>query len=217
MLLTLERITVLPGQKLILNNLTWKEFEEILEELGENRGTRIAYDKGRLEIMSPLPEHETDKILISDFVAIILEELDIEFWCLGSTTFKNPLMNQGIEPDNCFYIKNELLIRGKDRLDLSIDPPPDLVLEIDLTSRSYPHIYEALGVPELWRFEKGILEINILQNGRYIKSESSLNFPDFPLKKLFPKYLKKCKKEGRNKTMQAFRKLIRKYIKNNHS
>lgn len=215
MLLTLERITVLPGQKLILNELNWQEFEEILAELGENRGTRIAYDRGTLEIMSPLPEHETSKVLISNLVEALLEELDMEFWCLGSTTFKSKLISKGIEPDNCFYIANEKAVRGKDKLDLTIDPPPDLALEIDLTSRSYPNIYAALGVPELWRFEKNNLQINILRNGQYIESESSLNFPNFPVKKVIPEYLNKCKKEGRNKSMRAFRDLVRIYIKNN--
>jgi Uma2 family endonuclease len=209
MLLELRKITVEPGQKLILDEISWQEFEAILEDLGEHRGSRIAYDQGRLEIMSPLPEHESGKLYISNFIEIMLEELDIEFCPLGSTTFKSELLQKGIEPDNCFYIQNEAAVRGKDRLDLTIDPPPDLALEIDITSRTYPNIYQALGVPELWRFTRGSLEINLLQDGEYIKSESSLIFPNFPLQKILPEYLQKCKVEGRNKTMRAFRNWVR--------
>ena len=128
MLLELKQITVPPGQRVLLHNINWQEFEAILEDLGEHRASRVAYDSGTLEIMTPLPEPETGKVLIGNFIEILLEELDIEFWSLGSTTFKNPLMSQGIEPDNCFYIQNEAAVRVKDRLDLTVDPPPDLVL-----------------------------------------------------------------------------------------
>jgi Uma2 family endonuclease len=127
-------------------------FETLLTELGESRASRLSYSKGTLEIMVPLMEHEVTKVLISDLVKILLEELDIEFWPLGSTTFKNQNIAQGVEPDACFYIQNEAAVRGKNRIDLETDPPPDLAIEIDLTSRTQFNNYEALGVPELWRY-----------------------------------------------------------------
>lgn len=209
MLLELKRIHVPPGQRVLLEDVTWTELEAILEELGEHRAARIAYDRGILEIMAPLPEHEFDKEIISDLVKALLEELDIEFVSLGSTTFKNQFMEKGIEPDQCFYINNEALIRGKKRLDLTIDPPPDLALEIDITSRTHPNIYQALNVPELWRFEKGNLQINILQNSIYIESQSSLNFPGLALVEVIPQYLEKSKTAGRNATLKAFRSWVR--------
>ncbi len=208
MLIKFKQLDVQPGQSILLKDVSWQQFEGILEELGEKRASRIAYDKGVLEIMSPLPEHERNKEVLGDLVKVLLEELDIEFLPLGSTTFKNQLMSQGIEPDNCFYIQNEATIRGKDRLDLTIDPPPDLALEIDVTSRTHPNIYEALGVPELWCFEKGKLKIYILENGKYIDSSSRI-FPNLPIQEVIPEYLQKCKIEGRNKTMKAFRNLVR--------
>ena len=211
MLLELKRITVPPGQRVLLHDISWQEFETILEDLGEHRSSRIAYDRGILEIITPLPEHEVNKSLISNFVEILLEELDIDFWCLGSTTFKNQAMLKGIEPDNCFYIKNEAAVRGKDRLDLTIDPPPDLALEIEVTSRSNPSIYETLGVPELWRFTRGNLQINILRNGKYIESDRSDIFPNLSLGEVIPEYLTQCKTMGRNKTMRAFRNWIREF------
>jgi Uma2 family endonuclease len=213
MLLELKRINVPPGQKILLEDVSWQEFEAILDELGEHRAARVAYETRILEIMTPLPEHEINKELVSDFVKILLEELDIEFCSLGSTTFKNPSMGKGIEPDNCFYIQNEAKVRGKNRLDLTQDPPPDLALEIDITSRSHPSIYETLGVKELWRFEAGKLQINVLVNGKYVESKNSSIFPDLPLTEIIPQYLSQCKTEGRNKTMKAFRLWVQESVK----
>jgi len=215
MLLEVKKIVVPPGQTVVLKDIDWSEFEEILEELGENRSSRIAYDNGILSIMTPLPEHEVNKVLIGDLLKVLLEELELDFWSLGSTTFKNKIMLQGIEPDDCFYIQNESLIRGKDRIDLAIDPPPDLAIEVDLTSRSNPNIYAKLGVAELWRFEKGKLRIDILLDGIYVDSEASSIFPNFPLLKIIPEYLAKAKANGRNKTMKEFRQLINKLITDN--
>ncbi len=212
MLLKLKQINVPPGQHVLLTDISWQEFEAVLEDLEEKRSSRIAYDRGTLEIMTPLPEHEINKIFISNFVEILLEELDIEFCPLGSTTFKNELMNIGIEPDNCFYIQNEAAIRGKARLDLTVDPPPDLALEIDVTSRTHPNIYQALGVLELWLFENDKLQINVLQNGQYIESEFSPNLSQFSIREIIPQYLNRCKTEGRNKTMKAFRAWVQEQI-----
>jgi Uma2 family endonuclease len=128
-----QRIEIPPGQHVLLQDVSWQEFEAILEDLGDHRSSRLAYDNGILEIAMPLPEHEYDKEIVGDLLKALLEELDIEFLTLGSTTFKVPELSKGLEPDQCFYIANEARIRGKKRLDLSIDPPPDLALEIDVT------------------------------------------------------------------------------------
>lgn len=212
MLLELKRIYVPPGQRVLLRDVTWQELEAILEDLGEHRAARIAYDRGILEIMAPLPEHEFDKEIISDLVKALLEELSTEFISLGSTTFKNQAMAQGIEPDQCFYIKNESKIRGKKRLDLAVDPPPDLALEIDITSRTHPNIYEALKVPELWRFDRGKLQINVLQDGHYVESQQSLNFPLFPIIEAIPQHLEQSITAGRNATLKAFRIWVQKQL-----
>ena len=212
MLLEVTRITVPPGQTVVLENVSWTEFETILEDLGESRASRIAYSKGTLEIMTPLPEHEVNKVYLSNFVEILLEELDIEFCPLGSTTFKNQAMFKGIEPDSCFYIQNEPAVRGKYRLDLTIDPPPDLALEIDITNRSHPEIYQALGVRELWQYKRGELKFLLLQNGQYVESKTSANFPDFSLLEIIPQYLTQCRTEGRNKGIKAFRSWVKEQI-----
>lgn len=212
MLVQLSQLVVPPGQRLILKDINWQKFEEILAELGDRRAARIAYDQGLLEIMAPLPEHEASKEIIGDLVKALLEELEIEFWCLGSTTFKSEAMSQGIEPDQCFYIFNEALVRGKNRLDLSIDPPPDLALEIEITSRTHTNIYEALKVPELWRVDRGRLQINLLQAGSYVEVEQSPIFPGLPLAEVIPQYLRQSKTIGRNPTLKAFRHWVREQI-----
>lgn len=121
-------------------------------------------------------------------------------------------MAQGIEPAQCFYIRNEAAVRGKKRLDMAIDPPPDLALEIDVTSRTQPSIYLASGVPELWRFDKGKLKINVLYNGDYVESEESPNFPGLPLVEVIPRYLEESKTGGRNATLRAFRTWVREQL-----
>jgi Uma2 family endonuclease len=211
MLLELGRINVPPGQRVILEDISWQEFETILEELGDNRGSRLAYDNGLLEIMMPLPEHEDDKEIIGDLIKALLEELDIEFRSLGSTTFKRST-TQGLEPDQCFYIQNEMTIRGKKRIDLTVDPPPDLAIEIDVTSRTHPSIYEALQVPELWRFDQGNLQINTLRFGKYQEVLESPNFPGLDLKQAIPHYLRESKILGRNKVLKAFRQWVKEQV-----
>ncbi|WP_316432517.1 Uma2 family endonuclease [Leptolyngbya sp. NK1-12] len=213
MLLELSRLSIPPGQRVLLHDVSWQEFELILQELGEHRAARIAYDDGILEIMTPLPEHEDDKEIIGDLIKALLEELDVEFRSLGSTTYKNQAMLKGIEPDQCFYIQNESVIRGKKRLDLTVDPPPDLALEIDITSRTHPSIYQALGVPELWRFDRGKLQINVLQQGKYVEVENSPTFPVMPLKEAILRYLEQSRTAGRNATMKAFRQWVRERTK----
>ncbi len=201
----LQQILVPPGQQLTMTDVSWLMYEQLLEEFGEKRGSRINYSQGILEIMVPLPEHEDDKTIIADLIKILLEEFDREFRSLGSTTFKSEAMKQAIEPDECFYIENEAEIRGKKRLDLKIDPPPDLALEIDITSRTSLDNYEKLKVRELWRFNGTKLEINILQNNQYIQVTESPHFPGLTLTKLIPQYLELSKVQGRNKTMKQFR------------
>lgn len=208
----LKQIVVPPGQQIIMTDISWQMYEQMLEEFGEKQRGKINYSQGVLEIMVPLPEHEVNKVIIGDLIKIILEELNLEFWSLGSTTFKSESMKQGLEADDCFYIENEAAVRGKKRIDLTIDPPPDLAIEIDITSRTRFNNYEVLGVKELWRFNGTKLEINVLQDGEYMQCEASPHFPGLPLCEVIPQYLEQSKIEGRNKTMKAFRAWVREKI-----
>jgi Uma2 family endonuclease len=212
----LSQIDVQPGQRVILKNISWDDFEQILAELGDRRASRLAYYKGILEIMVPLAGHEDGKEIIGDLVKVILEELEIEFRSLGSTTFKQRNMNAGVEPDACFYIQNEVEIRGKERIDLNFDPPPDLAIEIDLTRDSdiKKNSYAALGVPELWIYDGRSLKIYSLQERQYVATEHGQIFPDLPIVEIVPQYVTRSRVEGRNVAIKAFRRWVVEYIKN---
>ncbi|MDB9322841.1 Uma2 family endonuclease [Nodularia spumigena CS-591/04] len=205
MLLELQQIIVKPGQEMLLKDISWQQLENILAEMGEKRAARISYSDGWLEIMVPLPEHEKDKEIFGELVRILLDHLEIDFEPFGSTTLKNEQMRQAVEPDTCFYIQNQAAVIGKNRLDLTVDPPPDLAIEIDITSRTRFDNYEILGFPELWRYTKQGLEISVLQEGKYIKLPSSPNFPNIPIVELINEYVQQCLTIGRSQAMRNFR------------
>ncbi|OBQ18326.1 Uma2 family endonuclease [Anabaena sp. AL93] len=209
MLLELQQIIVNPGQQMLLKDISWQKLENILEEMGEKRAARISYSDGWLEIMVPLPEHEKDKEIFGELVRILLDKLEIDFEPFGSTTLKNERMRQAVEPDTSFYIQNQAAVIGKNRIDLNIDPPPDLAIEIDITSRTRFDNYEILGVPELWRYQQQGLEIFLLREGKYIKSSSSPNFPDIPIIELVNEYVQQCLTIGRSQAMRNFRSWVR--------
>jgi Uma2 family endonuclease len=209
MQLTLEQIIVQPGQQLLLKNISWQQFETILEELGEGRAARLSYSNGWLEIMVPLPEHEKDKEIIGDLVKILLEELGIDFEPLGSTTFKSELMTQAVEPDACFYIENHQAVIGKTRIDLTVDPPPDLAIEIDITSRTQFENYQRLGVPELWRWTRRGLQINLLQEETYVESNISSNFSGIPIIELINRTVQQNLSVGRSQAIREFKRWVK--------
>ena len=207
--LQLKQLSVPPGQRLVVHDVSWQKLEAILEELGDHRAARIAYSKGVLEIRMPSPEHEVDKELIGDMVKILLEELDIDCECFGSTTFKSQVMESGIEPDQCFYIQQHERMRGRRQVDLRVDPPPDLAIEVDVTSKTQLDAYEALGVVELWRFENGRLQISVLESGQYQSSQTSPTFPNLPIVDLISECVAQSLTAGRSPTLRALRSRIR--------
>ena len=206
--IAIAQIHLEQGQRVTLENINWQEFEDILEDLGEHRHSLIVYYKGVLEIRMPLPEHERAKVLISNLLVILLEELDLEWESLGSTTFKSKRMQAGIEPDDCFYIKNYRAMIGKKRLNLDVDPVPDLAIEIDLTSITQISAYEALAVPEIWRYRNGKLEISLFEDGKYINSSTSLAFPSVPVIEGISLFLEKSK----DLPISALRREFRKWL-----
>ncbi|NJM59931.1 MAG: Uma2 family endonuclease [Oscillatoriales cyanobacterium RU_3_3] len=212
--LQLRQLDIPLGQRLLLHDVSWSEFEAILAELGDRRAARLAYSQGLLEIRMPLPEHEVNKELIGDMVKILLEELAIDCECFGSTTFKRESKKSGVEPDQCFYIQNHQVMRGKRRLDLTVDPPPDLAIEIDVTSKTQLDAYEALQVPELWRYENNKLRINVMQDGKYVDRPSSQIFPEWPIVEMIAESLTDSITLGRSPTLRAFRDRIRRAIAN---
>jgi tetratricopeptide (TPR) repeat protein len=197
------------------HNVSWEEFENILAEMGDNRAARLAYDQGTLEITMPSKKHEYYKEIIGDLIKYLADELlEIECEPLGSTLWKRKGFLKGAEPDNCFYIQSLPAVRGKLlEIDLFKDPPPDLILEVDLTSPSVDKLlfYARLGVPEVWRYDKKVLRIYQLKVGKYNETETSLTFPVFPFKEI-PKLIEQNIDEGRSAIRRAFRAWVRQHI-----
>ena len=167
------------GQTVLLNHISWKTYESLLEDHLDCSAPRFAYDRGVLEIMRPSPEHERANRNLAMLVEIFFEEWEVDIGNFGSTTYKREDIERGFEPDSCFYIENEPLVRDKDRLDLDVDPPPDLVIETDVTSISMNKVplYASIGVPEVWRYENAEIEVVLLDSGSYRKSLESKCLP----------------------------------------
>ncbi len=165
-------------QKVIIENVSWQTYERLLADLADRSAPRLTYDCGVLEIMSPTPRHEELNRNLALIVTILAAALGLDVRNLGSTTFRREDLGRGFEPDSCFYIEHEAAVRGKAKIDLSQDPPPDLVIAIDITSGSldkFP-LYGQVGVPEIWRYDGHRLTIFHLLNDEYQASESSRAF-----------------------------------------
>jgi Uma2 family endonuclease len=173
-------------QRVVLRNIPWSLYEQLLEAMGEHRGVRLAYDKGTLEIMSPLPVHESVHRLLGRLVEAWGDWTGVEVQDLGSMTMNREDLGKGIEPDSCFYVANLAAVAGRDRLDFRVDPPPDLAIEVDITSSSLTRqpIYRALGVPEVWRWANDRLSVLHLVDGEYQPANHSRVLAGFPVQQL---------------------------------
>ena len=160
----------------LLHNIGWSTYESLLRDHPDAASPRFTYDRGDLLIMVTSPEHERINRTINLLVELLAEELEVESCAFGSTTYKRKDLKHGFEPDSCFYFKNEAQMRGKKRLNLAVDPPPELVVEIDITSPSLRKLplFAAFGIREVWRFDGKEVEILILQSGEYCTNEDSL-------------------------------------------
>jgi len=176
----IDVIAQLPsGSRLVLYDVAWDEYDRVLDQIGDRSHFLISYENGRMEIVSPSAKREKYKNLLHDLVLILGDELSLEVLSYGSTTLKIKAMKKGAEADDCFYIQHAADIGNKDDIDLTLDPPPDLVVEIDLIHESTGKlaIYAALGVPEIWRFDGSDWQILHLSGQEYSGAESSLAFP----------------------------------------
>ncbi|HIK32564.1 MAG TPA: Uma2 family endonuclease [Oscillatoriales cyanobacterium M59_W2019_021] len=198
----ISQIHLAPGSVMTIPDVSWQEFESILSELGERRSARISYSNRTLEIMVPLPEHELPKDLMSDIVKILLKRTDRRYQPFGSTTFKKE-GSAGVEPDACFYIQNYQRVIGCHRLKPD-DPPPDLAIEIDVTSKTTLEAYEAIGVPELWIYDRPTLKIYILEDGKYRKCQRSPTFSELDLVQMIPKIVDRSWKVGSYQALEEW-------------
>jgi Uma2 family endonuclease len=175
----IERMPV--DSVLTQHGVSWEEYEELLETVGDASGLRISYDEGRLQIMTLSQRHERYSTLIERLVDRVSRLLRIKILFYGSTTMKKQRKQKGVEPDACFYVQNAALVGTKEEIDFNVDPPPDVVVEVDLHHESlskFP-IYGALAVPEIWRYDGNSLTIYHLRDEEYVASEASLSLPVF--------------------------------------
>jgi Uma2 family endonuclease len=165
-------------QRVVLRNVSWQTYQALLSDMGDHRSSRLTYDRGTLEITMPSDLHEFIKHLLERIIIALTEELNLKVRGIGSVTLNREDLQRGVEPDSGFYIQNASQIRGR-KLDLVNNPPPDLVVEVDITSPSTRRleIYKSLQIPEVWRCTQDFLEIKHLQNGEYVSCEYSLAFP----------------------------------------
>jgi Uma2 family endonuclease len=202
------------GECQVLHNVSWDEYEELLTELGPGYAVRIAYTEGELELMAPLYRHERPKDLVLLMVSVLTQELGWEMESAGSTTLKRKDMKRGAEPDTCFYIQNAAQIIGRDSIDLRFDPPPDIVFEVDVTSKSKSKqtTYAKFGVPELWRYDSSGFHLFSLSGGRYVERDASVTFP-FVRGRDLEEFIERGKMTGQNATLAAFREWVQAKLK----
>jgi Uma2 family endonuclease len=202
-----------PGSTLILTDVTWEEYESLVDDLGDHSSVRLAYDQGRLEVMSPTSDHDQLGIMCSLLAYVLGEETGSDVESFGSTTFKRRRSGKGAEPDACFYVQTAARIIGRRRLDLAKDPPPDVMVEIDIShdSTAKMAIYATMNVPEVWRYDGRQSQMHIyhLKDDAYVEAQSSLAFPMLTAAVL-TEFLEQSKTQGQTATLRSFRQWARK-------
>ena len=160
--------------RIVLDGISWDAFEKLADER-EGSVPRMTYDQGVLELMSPLRVHENMGCLLGRLVETWTEVFEIEILSVASTTFKRKDLKRAFEADESYYIANAGLMHGRDEVDLKVDPPPDLVIEIEITTSAIRKLklFAAMGVPEVWRHDGERLQMHHLHDGRYEIIETS--------------------------------------------
>jgi Uma2 family endonuclease len=209
----LTAVNYLPADGiLILPHISWHEFELLAVQLGDRRDIRLSYDRGKMEITMPSPEHEEYVDLIQDLTRLLVREMGLRLESRGTALLKRELRETGAQPDGCFYIQHAAAIIGKRQLDLAIDPPPDIVVEVDLStdSRGKFSIYTTLGVPELWRYDGLSFEMYHLTETGYVKSPTSLALP-FLTAAVLTDFLERSKVLGQDATLDEFSNWVQRH------
>ena len=170
---------LLEQDHVIIRGVSWQTFQQLLADRGERCGVLLAYDRGTVELRVPSQEHEWVKTTLTQVIEAVAFARDLHYRSPGSTTFEREDLGRGFEPDACFYLAHADAITADRPLDLTIDPPPDLVIEVDITRSSLDKlpIYAALGVLEVWRYTDGKVEIRCLIADSYQVSDTSLVLP----------------------------------------
>jgi len=207
----LKQIETLPNdERRIFHGVTWQEYQELLDELGERRRVLVSFSEGVLEIMPLSHSHEHFKETVSRLIHVLMEELDANIEPAGSTTLQLEALQSGVEPDTSFFIKHAERMVGKQAHDLLEDPPPDLVVEIDISRPRYSkkEIYARMEVPEFWQYDGKTFRILERVGDDYVESESSLAFP-FVRTSDLAAFLERSKTESNLAILKSFREWVR--------
>ena len=173
-------------QRVVLRSLTWQGFLAVRQSLSPDRNTRLTYSEGTLELTMPLEIHEFSARLMGRFIYILASELEMDIKTMESTTLDREMLDRSSEPDAAYYIQNQPLVAGRD-MDLETDPPPDLVVEVDITHTGIDklQLYAVMGVPEFWRYNGELWRIYQRQGSTYEEVDRSPTFPKVPKTKLY--------------------------------
>lgn len=193
------------GSEVIFSHQTWKDYEKLLRIRQERVLPKLSFNSITQEIrlMSPLPSHGKRVNILGDLVKILLNYQGKDWDGFDPITLKIPF-KVGLEPDTCFYIDNRQAILGKERIDLTVDPPPDLAIEVDFTSITDIGAYEFLKIPELWIYRQESLKIYLWENEHYLESEKSRLFPEIDIKNIFPYYVESGWQQGSSVALRQF-------------
>jgi Uma2 family endonuclease len=204
--------------QVMLHGVSWATYQGLIRDLESEPGKRLTYDHGTLEIRVSLPPHESYKSRLGRLVEVTTEETNTEIASLGSTTWSREDLEKGLEADECYYIQNEQLVRGKATIDLKTDPPPDLVIEVDITSSSMDRleIYKVIGVPEVWRFDGKNLVIYHLVQGEYFSQAASIVLPVLRQDDIL-RFLQSSQTMGETSWVRGFRQWVREQIAHHSS
>lgn len=209
--ITKNSVDLPPGGEVILRHQTWSNYEELLKSRQDRAAIKIYFDAETQEIriMAPLPEHGKKSDTLSDLVKSLLRYQCLDWESFDPITLKR-FEQKGLEPDACFYIQNREAILRKERIDLEIDPPPDLAIEVDLTSCTKPEDYQEIGVPELWIYRGQTLYIYLFDGQQYQESHNSSIFSQIPvIKQLIPQYVERAWEAGSSVALREFENNLR--------
>ncbi len=178
----MSTVTIAGEQRVLLRSISWKTYETLADN-PDRAGRLLTYDQGVLEIMSPSRAHESDKSILGRMVEMYSLHHDIDICSSASTTFKRKDLERGFEADESYYIRNESIVRDKREIDLLVDPPPDLVIEIEMSRSAINKLalLASIGIPEVWRYDGNRLWLGRLTGNVYEPINGSIELPGFPI------------------------------------
>jgi Uma2 family endonuclease len=199
-----EKIHLPPGTVVRMEDKTWQDYQTLVEQLGDRVLPRIKYRPGEILLMAPMPKHGFDAALIADIAKVLLDHVGQDYLAYTPITMELPEI-VGVEPDYCFYIENSAAVIGKARINWQVDPPPDLVIEVDVTSYTNIADYLAYKVPEIWLWKRGSVQIHSLQDDVYVMVSESRFFPGIGVSEIISKAIAAAQQVTANRLIRSLR------------